>query len=328
MLELVVPEFRAGERLDRFLAAAQADLSRSRLQSLIREGRVLVNGKIARASLRLHDGDQVRVELPPERIVKLAAEDIPLSILYEDESILVVDKPAGMVVHPGAGVASGTLVHALLHRDPRIAAVGGAGRPGIVHRLDRDTSGLLVVARTARAYRALVDAIKNRDVKRRYLALVWGGPGPAEGSVEGAIGRDPRHRQRMAVVRRGGKPARTRWRVAERFGWCTALDVALETGRTHQIRVHLAHLGHPVVGDRTYGGRARMPLRLTAAERSLAEELLDRLPRQALHASELEFAHPIRGVRLHFEAPLPLDIARALSWLRGLGQPRRGRTAT
>ena len=238
-----------------------------------------------------------------------------------------MDKPAGMVVHPGAGVASGTLVHALLHRDPRIAAVGGAGRPGIVHRLDRDTSGLLVVARTARAYRALVDAIKNRDVKRRYLALVWGGPGPAEGSVEGAIGRDPRHRQRMAVVGRGGKPARTRWRVAERFGWCTALDVALETGRTHQIRaadeqvVHVSRLvGWKVPSD--------LPLRLTAAERSLAEELLDRLPRQALHASELEFAHPIRGVRLHFEAPLPLDIAGALSWLRGLGQPRRGPTAT
>src|SRR5262245_46561683 len=307
MLQLVVPGSRAGERLDRFLAAAQADLSRSRLQGLIREGRVLVNGQTARASMRLRGGDQIHVELPAERAVALAPEEIPLAILYEDESILVVDKPAGMVVHPGAGVASGTLVHALLHRDPGIAGVGGATRPGIVHRLDRDTSGLLVVARTARAYRSLVAAIKNRDVKRRYLALVWGDPRAAEGLVDGAIGRDPRHRQRMAVVRRGGKPARTRWRVVERFGWCASLEVALETGRTHQIRVHLAHLGHPVVGDRTYGGHARMRLRLTAAERSLAGALLDLLPRQALHASELEFAHPIGGAMLRFDAPLPMD---------------------
>ena len=285
---------------------------------------MLVNGRIARASLRLHDGDQVRVELPPERLVALAPENIPLSILYEDESILVVDKPAGMVVHPGAGVASGTLVHALLHRDPGIGAVGGAMRPGIVHRLDRDTSGLLVVARTLSAYRSLVYAIKDRVVKRRYLALVWGGPRAASGTVDCAIGRDPRHRQRMAVVRRGGKPARTLWRVAERFGWCTALEVALETGRTHQIRVHLAHLGHPVVGDRIYGGRAIMRLRLIAAERSLAESLLDLLPRQALHASELEFAHPVSGAPLRFDAPLPLDLAQALAWLRGIGQQRRG----
>jgi len=328
MLELVVPGSRAGERLDRFLAAAQADLSRSRLQGLIREGRVLVNGRPARASLRLRDGDQVRVELPPERSLALTPEAIPLSILYEDESILVVNKPAGMVVHPGAGVASGTLAHALLHHDPRIGAVGGATRPGIVHRLDRDTSGLLVVARSARAYRSLVEAIKNREVKRRYLALVWGAPRAASGTAEGAIGRDPRRRQRMAVVRRGGKPARTRWRITERFGVCTALEVTLETGRTHQIRVHLADLGHPVVGDPVYGGRTRMRLRPTAAERSLAEALLRMLPRQALHASELGFAHPVSGAPLHFDAPLPADLAGALAWLRGLEQPRRGTSST
>jgi len=327
MLELTVPLPQAGERLDRFLAAAQADLSRSRLQGLIREGRVLVNGRAARASLRLRGGDQVRVELPPERIPSLGAEDIPLAILHEDESILVVDKPAGMVVHPGAGVATGTLAHALLHHDPAIGAVGGAGRPGIVHRLDRDTSGLLVVARSARAYRSLVEAIKNREVSRRYLTLVWGGPRAASGELAGAIGRDPHHRQRMAVVTRGGKPARTRWRVAERFGLCTALDVALDTGRTHQIRVHLSHFGHPVVGDRVYGGSARMRLRLTAAERSLAEVLLDLLPRQALHAAELEFAHPVSGKRLHFEAPLPADFAGALAWLRKERVPHRGSTS-
>ena len=324
MLELTVPGPQAGERLDRFLAAAQADLSRSRLQGLIRDGRVLVNGRAARASHRLHSGDQVRVDLPPARTVALAPEDIPLAILHQDESILVVNKPAGMVVHPGAGVATGTLVHALLHLDPGIADVGGAGRPGIVHRIDRDTTGLLVVARNARAYRALVEAIKNREVKRRYLALVWGAPRTASGTIEGAIGRDPHRRQRMAVVTRGGKPARTRWRVSERFGVCAALDVALDTGRTHQIRVHFAHLGHPVVGDRSYGGRARMRLRLTAAERSLAETLLGMLPRQALHASELELVHPVLGTRLRFEAPLPEDLATALAWLREHHEPRRG----
>ena len=322
MPELVVPGPRAGERLDRFLAAAQADLSRSRLQALIREGRVLVNGRAARASLRLRDGDRVRFELPPPRATALAPEDIALPIVYQDDSILVVNKPAGMVVHPGAGVATGTLVQGLLHHDPGIAGVGGPGRPGIVHRLDRDTSGLLVVARTGRAYRALIAAIKNRDVKRRYLTLAWGSPRTATGVIEGAIGRDPRHRQRMAVVARGGKPARTRWRVAERFGVCAWLEVTLETGRTHQIRVHLAHVGHPVVGDRVYGGRASMRSNPPATGRGDATVLLDMLPRQALHASELEFAHPVTAAPLHFEAPLPEDLDRVLTWLRESPMPR------
>ena len=328
MLELVVPGPRAGERLDRYLAAAQADLSRSRLQALIRDGRVHVNGHAARASLRLHAGDRVQVELPPPRTARLDPERIPLAIVHEDESILVVNKPAGLVVHPGAGVASGTLAHALLHHDPAIAEVGGEGRPGIVHRLDRDTSGLMVVARTPRAYRTLVEAIKNRAVKRRYLCLAWGSMRAARGTADGAIGRDPRRRQRMAVVARGGKPARTHWRVAGRFGVCTELEVTLETGRTHQIRVHLAHAGHPVVGDPVYGGGARMRLRLPPAERSLARGLLDILNRQALHASELEFAHPISGRALRFEAPLPADFAAALAWLGGLGRATPGTTAT
>jgi len=323
MLELVVPAPRAGERLDRYLAGAQAELSRSRLQALIRDGRVQVNGRAARASLRLKGGDRVCVDFPPQQPSALAPEDIPLAIVYEDESLLVVNKPAGMVVHPGAGVRSGTLAQALLHHDSRIAAVGGAERPGIVHRLDRDTSGLLVVARRGHAYRALIEAIKNREVKRRYLALVWGGPRVAGGVVDAAIGRDPRRRQRMAVVTRGGKPARTRWRVTERFGVCTALELDLETGRTHQIRVHLEHLGHPVVGDRVYGGRSRMRLRVSPAERSVTEALLDMLPRQALHASELELVHPVTGARLRFEAPLPEDFAAALGWLRQRREQRR-----
>jgi 23S rRNA pseudouridine1911/1915/1917 synthase len=207
-------------------------------------------------------------------------------------------------------------VHALLHRYPEIAAVGGATRPGIVHRLDKDTSGLLVVARSARAHRALVEALRAREVKRTYTALVWGDPRQAEGVVETALGRHPKDRKRMAVLARGGKPARTRWRVIERFGVASRLEVGLDTGRTHQIRVHLAHLGHPVVGDPVYGGRGKKLLSLREAERSLAAELLKCLLRQALHASALELTHPATGTRLAFGSPLPEDLERALDLLR------------
>jgi 23S rRNA pseudouridine1911/1915/1917 synthase len=328
MLELTVPAPHAGERLDRFLAAAQADLSRSRLQALIREGRARVNGRAARAAQRVREGDRIAIDLPPPRVATLEAEPIPLEIVHQDDSLIVVNKPPGLIVHPGAGVSRGTLVHALLHHDPAIAEVGGEGRPGIVHRLDKDTSGLMVVARTPRAYRALVEAIRSRAVKRRYFALAWGDPREAAGVIEGAIGRDPRHRKRMAVVRRGGRPALTRWRVRERFGLCAALDVTLETGRTHQIRVHLAHIGQPVVGDPVYGGRAKKLLSLREPERSLAHALLDMLPRQALHASELEFTHPVTGQGLRFTAPLPEDLDAALARLRAHRDSRGGRTAS
>jgi 23S rRNA pseudouridine1911/1915/1917 synthase len=213
-------------------------------------------------------------------------------------------------------VRSGTLVHGLLHHVPEIAGVGGPGRPGIVHRLDKDTSGLMVVAKTERAYRALVEALRRRQVRRTYRALVWGRPRAEEGVIEGAIGRDPRERKRMAVVTRGGKAARTRWRVLGRYGPFAELEVGLDTGRTHQIRVHLAHQRMPVVGDSVYGGRGKKLLSLAGAERSLAGALLDRLPRQALHASELELDHPVTGERLRFESPIPLDFAGALELLR------------
>jgi len=315
-LDLRVPASSAGERLDRFLAAAQKSLSRSRLQTLIREGRVTVAGRVAQAARRLRAGEHVRLELPPPRQAMLQPEAIPLTIVHEDAHLLVVDKPAGLVVHPGAGVASGTLVHALLHHAPGIAAVGGEGRPGIVHRLDKQTSGLMVAAKSPQAYRALVEMLRARTVRRSYLALVWGIPRAAAGTIEGAIGRDPRHRQRMAVVARGGKPARTRWRVRERFAGAALLEVALDTGRTHQIRVHLAHLGHPVVGDPLYGGRAKQGLRAGEAERSLHSALLGCLSRQALHAFELALAHPVTGAPLRFESQVPEDLARALELLR------------
>ena len=275
-----------------------------------------VNGAPGRASLRVAAGDRIEITLPEPAPSTLEPEALPLAVVFEDEHLLVIDKPAGLVVHPGAGVRTGTLVHALLHRDPAIAAVGGEGRPGIVHRLDRDTTGLLVVARTPRAYRALVEQIRERAVERRYAALVWGDPRGDGGTIGAPIGRDPRQRQRMAVVARGGRPAVSHWRAVERFGLFTLLDVRLETGRTHQIRVHLAHARMPVFGDPVYGGRGKKQLSADPRQRSLAGALLRDLPRQALHAMELTFPHPVHGNVLHFTAPLPDDFARALERLR------------
>jgi 23S rRNA pseudouridine1911/1915/1917 synthase len=317
----VTPE-QAGQRLDRFLATTQADLSRSRLQELIRAGRVTVNGRAVASSHKLRAGDQVNVELPePRAIGRIEPEAIPLAIVHEDESLLVIDKPAGLVVHPGAGVRQGTLVHALLHHDPAIAAVGGEGRPGIVHRLDKDTSGLMVVARSSGAYRSLIESMRVRAVKRVYHALVWGDLREGRGTIEGAIGRDPRHRQRMAVVRRGGKPAVTHWRVLERYGLASLLEVTLETGRTHQIRVHLAHAGFPVVGDPVYGGRVKKLLSLRESERSLAAALLGGLSRQALHAAALELHHPVTDRVLKFNSAWPRDFAAAVESLREFHSP-------
>lgn len=317
-LELTVPAEAAGQRVDRWLAKARIGLSRNRLQALIDEGRVCVNGRPARQSLKLKADDRVSVEVPDRRRSRLLAEPLPLAIVHEDDALLVLDKPAGLVVHPGAGVQTGTLVHALLHHAPAIAAVGGEGRPGIVHRLDRDTTGLMVVAKTEEAYLALVEALRLRTVRRTYQAIVWGDPGPQDGVIDLPIGRDPRTRTRMAVVQGGGRPARTRWRVVERFGPASLLELELETGRTHQIRVHLSALRHPVVGDPSYGGRVRKTLSLRPLERSLAVALLRVMTRQALHAVRLELRHPVSGEPLSFESPLPDDFAHALELLRAL----------
>jgi 23S rRNA pseudouridine1911/1915/1917 synthase len=321
-IDLSVPPEAAGQRVDRWLAKARIGLSRNRVQTLIEAGRVSVNGRAARPALRLKDADRVVIEIPPRRTSRLEPEARPLAIVHEDEDLLVLDKPAGLVVHPGAGVQSGTLVHALLHHAPAIATVGGEGRPGIVHRLDRDTSGLLVVAKTEAAYLALVEALRERRVSRVYHALVWGDPGPNEGYIELPIGRDPKDRKRMAVVRQGGRTALTRWRVLERFGLASLLEVRLETGRTHQIRVHLAAVRHPVLGDPVYGGRVRKSLSLRPSERSLADALLRTVRRQALHAVTLELTHPISGQPLRFESPIPEDFARALELLRAFLENR------
>ncbi len=290
----------AGERLDVYLARlARPELSRSRIQELIREGRVTVNGQSAKPSHRLRPGERVRVEVVPRPTLSAAPEEIPIDVVYEDEDLLVVNKPRGMVVHPAPGHPSGTLVNALLAHC-RLPAGDDPIRPGIVHRLDKDTTGLVVVAKNELALRALQRQLLQREVSRKYLALVVGRPQPSAGTVRAPIARHPHQRKRMAVVD-GGRPAVTHYRVVEELGEYSLLEVALETGRTHQIRVHMAHMGHPVVGDTVYGGRrARCPL----------------LGGQALHAYQLSFRHPRTGEVMRLTASLPEDFRGLLSRLR------------
>ena len=302
----------AGRRLDLWLAEKLADVSRTRLKALVEGGRVRVDGRAVKPSARLKAGQTVSVSVPPSPPEELRAEPIPLRVLYEDADILVVDKPAGMVVHPGAGQKSGTLAHALLAHAPSTAGVGGPRRPGIVHRLDKGTSGLLVVAKSAQAYSALTAELAARKVSRRYLAVVHGEAERSEGVIDAPIGRHPRERTRMAVLPFGrGKRAVTRFRVLERLKGYSYLEAWLETGRTHQIRVHLSHIRHPVVGDTTYrrGGTPRI------ADLVLAE-LVQGLNGIALHAAVLAFTHPVMGEALKFRSALPERMGRLLAYLR------------
>ena len=320
---VVVPAPASGTRIDRFLPGALPDLSRTRLQRLIADGLVRVDGAGVKPSHRLRAGAIVTVCVPAPAPVTMQPEPRPLRIAYEDDALLVVDKPAGLVVHPGAGHDRGTLVHALLaHCGPALSRVGGPRRPGIVHRLDRGTSGLLVVAKTDAAHLALARQLKARTVERHYLALVHGTVEHTEGQVDLPLGRHPHDRLRMAVRPGGaGRPASTRYRVLERFaepGPLTLLTVRLGTGRTHQIRVHLAYLGHPVVGDRTYRRRG-------AATEAALRPLVEALDGQALHASVLGFAHPVSGVALRFEAALPPAFAAVLARLRAARDAVRSR---
>jgi 23S rRNA pseudouridine1911/1915/1917 synthase len=301
------------DRLDRFLAE-RLTLSRTRIQALIAEGRVRVDDRAARKSERVEEGSRVVVEVPPAAPVEIPPEDLPLSRVYEDDDLLVVDKAAGMVVHPAPGHRTGTLVNVLLFHVRDLSGVGGRLRPGIVHRLDRDTSGLLVVAKSDRAHAGLAEALRARRVKRLYRAACWGHLADSPATVDAPVGRDRRDRKRMAVVE-GGRRAVTHVRVRERWLRADLLDVTLQTGRTHQIRVHMAHIGHPVVGDPTYGiGWERG---LGGPDRAWVRELARRTPRQFLHAAELVFDHPVSGARMRFRAPLPSDLEAAAAWARG-----------
>ncbi|OPX84685.1 MAG: Ribosomal large subunit pseudouridine synthase D [Pelotomaculum sp. PtaB.Bin104] len=294
-----VNEATAGKRLDAYLAGEAAGLSRSFIQKLIAAGMVQVGGEVARSSYKVRPGDRVCLDIPEPEGLEVKPEQIPLDIYYEDSDLIVVNKPRGMVVHPAAGNYSGTLVNALLFHCRDLSGINGVARPGIVHRLDKDTSGLLMAAKNDAAHTGLAEQLKQRQVKRRYLALVHGQVREESGIVNAPIGRDPVDRQKMAVVEKNSKHAVTHYQVISRFAGYTYLSLRLETGRTHQIRVHLAYIGHPVAGDPKYGP-ARSPLGLTG---------------QFLHAAELGFVHPRTGVYLEFQAPLPEELSKVLESL-------------
>ena len=299
---------QAGRRLDQAATELLGEFSRSRLKVWIENGALTLGGRRAAPKTRVHEGQEIALDVAPEPAVASEPEALPLDLIHEDDALFIVDKPSGLVVHPGAGNADGTLLNALLHKDPDLA---GLPRAGIVHRLDKDTGGLLVVARTLNAHRALVRKLERREIRRTYEAVCKGAL-TGGGEIDAPIARHPTHRLRMAIMERG-RPARTRYRVMERYRAHTRVQVELDTGRTHQIRVHFAHIRAPLVGDPLYGGRPRFPkapgLALLHALRSFR--------RQALHARRLEFRHPESGDEMVFKSPLPADFSGLVEALRG-----------
>jgi 23S rRNA pseudouridine1911/1915/1917 synthase len=308
-----------GMRLDQFLSLRLPQLSRSRVQALIGAGNVSVDNRFVKSSHRVRENEKVRVIIEPIPSPAVQPEKIPLVIIYEDEHLLVIDKPAGMVVHPAAGVHTGTLVNALMAHSPFLSRAGGADRPGIVHRLDKNTSGLIIVAKSEAAHRALVERISARAVRRRYRALAYGEFSELSGTIDAPIGRSPSDRKKMAVTGTRSRKAITHFSVSETFPAISDLMVTLDTGRTHQIRVHMAYIGHPIVGDTVYG------VRLKRFHEKMNPEVVDRikrLDRHMLHAESLEFAHPLTDEPMRFVAPLPAEFAAFLELLRKAGEKR------
>lgn len=291
-----------GERLDVFLTGQNQDFSRSHVQKLITDGKVMVNGQQRKANFKLTAGDEVTLEIPEAVEVEILPEDIPLDILYEDKDIIVINKARGMVVHPAAGVFSGTLVNALMHHCTDLSGINGELRPGIVHRLDKDTSGVMVAAKSDKAHLSLAQQIKDKTAHRIYQAVVYGNIKEEAGIIKGDIGRHPVDRKKMAIVQ-DGKSAVTHFKVLERFGEYTLVECALETGRTHQIRVHMTHIGHPLVGDPKYGTNGKRKDNFS-------------IQGQALHSMSLELDHPVTGERMTFNTELPEDMQKILRYLR------------
>lgn len=291
------------DRVDRYLSQELPELSRSRIQQLIEQGNIQVNGSCVSKKATLQPGDCIAIEIPAAKPLALQPEDIPLDILYEDDSLLIVNKPAGLVVHPAPGHQEGTLVNALLAHCPTLPGIGGVQRPGIVHRLDKDTTGAIVVAKTDQAQQNLQAQLKSKTARRDYLGVVYGAPASERGTINLPIGRHPIERKKMAVVpvEQGGRPAVTHWRVKERLGNYTLMHFQLETGRTHQIRVHSAYIGHPIVGDPVYSSNGSVGVNL---------------PGQALHAWQLRLQHPLTGDSLEVTAPPPPTLTKLLDVLR------------
>ena len=292
----------SGERLDVFLTEQNQDFSRSHVQKLIADGKVMVNGQQRKANFKLTAGDEITLEIPEAVEAEILPEDIPLDILYEDKDIIVINKARGMVVHPAAGVFSGTLVNALMHHCTDLSGINGELRPGIVHRLDKDTSGVMVAAKSDKAHLSLAQQIKDKTAHRIYQAIVYGNIKEEAGIIKGDIGRHPVDRKKMAIVQ-DGKSAVTHFKVLERFGEYTLVECALETGRTHQIRVHMTHIGHPLVGDPKYGTNGKRKDNFS-------------IQGQALHSMRLELDHPVTGERMTFNSELPEDMQKILRYLR------------
>jgi 23S rRNA pseudouridine1911/1915/1917 synthase len=303
-----------GKRLDQVLAGSEIHLSRSQAKRLIEEGAILLNDKKSKPSASVKTGDRISGSLPSPRPLSLEPEALPLSILYEDSSVIVIDKPPGLVVHPAPGNPSGTLVNALIHHCKDLAGINGVLRPGIVHRLDKETSGVMVVAKDDEAYQDLTKQFKNRTIEKVYLAIARGSFRENEGVIDLAIGRHPTERKKMSTRTRKGRSALTHWRVKERFDGLTLLEILPKTGRTHQIRVHLSAMGHPLFGDPVYG---KIVGKKGAVQDAVLGECSKRLKRQALHAHRLAFVHPRTGERVEFISPLPPDMAGVIEWLRG-----------
>ena len=306
---------QAGTRLDKWLAGAVADLSRERLKTLIKQGRVRADGEtITDPSYGVKPGQTFDVDVPEPISPIPKPQEIPLVIAYEDEAVIVVNKPAGLVVHPAPGNPDNTLVNALIHHcGNSLSGIGGVRRPGIVHRLDKDTSGLMIAAKTDAAHQALAADFAARRIDRTYLALVWGVPTPSAGKIEGNIGRSPKNRRKMAIVSRGGREALTRYKVQERFGDAVSLvQCKLATGRTHQIRVHMTHIGHPIVGDATYG---RAPARKLRSLPMDAAQAISDANRQLLHAATLGFRHPSTEAVMSFDSDLPVEFETIITKL-------------
>jgi 23S rRNA pseudouridine1911/1915/1917 synthase len=308
-----------GRRIDLFLSETNLNLSRSRAKNLIEKNYVLLNQRTTKPSARLKVGDIVSGTFPKPKPLSLEPEPIPLNILYEDSSIIVIDKTPGMVVHPAYGNLSGTLVNALLYHCKDLAGINGVLRPGIVHRLDKDTSGVIVVAKDDEAYHQLTKQFKNRTVEKTYLAIAYGKFPQDEGLIDSAIGRHPSKRKRMSTKTKRGRTAITRWKILERLDGFTLLEIFPQTGRTHQIRVHLSSMGHPLLGDPLYGRKGRPG----SIYDPLLKECVKRIGRQALHAQRLEFNHPRTGERVQFVSPIPQDMREVLEWLRLKTIPKR-----
>lgn len=305
---LTVATEEKGSRLDAFVAKSLEDISRARVQKLLDEGRLTVDGAVKKANYRLNGGEEIRLEIPPAVSAEALPEDIPLDILYEDSDIIVINKARGMAVHPSPGIYSGTLVNALLYHCKDLSGIGGVERPGIVHRLDKDTSGVMVAAKNDNAHASLSKQIGEKSASRVYCAIVRGSINEEAGVIKGAIGRDEKDRQKMAV-RADGKPAVTHFRVMERIGDYTITECRLETGRTHQIRVHLAHIGYPVFGDPKYGSRKKTPF----------DGIIEG---QALHSRQMTLVHPVTGEEMTFTAPMPKDMEKLIAAIRARAEQK------